>query len=38
MFFNIAEDLFKSIEGRSRSGKVQIGNKAEGIIVLGGLR
>ena len=27
MFFNIAKDLFKSIEGLSRSGKVQIGSK-----------
>ena len=38
MFFNIVKDLFKSIEGLSRSGKVQIGSKAQGIIVLGGLR
>ena len=38
MFFNIAKDLFKSIEGLSRSGKVQIGSKAERIIVLGCLR
>ena len=32
------KDLFKSIEGLIKSGKVQIGSKAEGIIVLGGLR
>ena len=38
MFFNIAKDLFKSIEGLSRSGKVQIGSKAQVIIVLGFLR
>ena len=38
MFFCIVKDLFKSIEGLSRSGKVQIGSKAEPIIVLGGLR
>ena len=38
VFFNIVKDLFKSIEGLSRSGKVQIGSKAKGIIVLGGLR
>ena len=38
MFFNLMKDLFKSIEGQSRSGKVQICSKAEGIIVLGGLR
>ena len=37
VFFNIVKDLFKSIEGLSRSGKVQLGSKAEGIIVLGGL-
>ena len=36
--FNIVKDLFKSIEGLSRSGKVQMGSKSEGIIVLGGLR
>ena len=35
MFFNIAKDLFKSIEGLSRSGKVQIGSKAERFIALG---
>ena len=38
MFFNIVKDLFKSIEGLSRSGKVQIGSRAQGIIVLGCLR
>ena len=38
MFFNIVKYLFKSIEGLSRSEKVQIGFKAEDIIVLGGLR
>ena len=27
MFFNLAKDLFKSIEGLSRKGKVQIGSK-----------
>ena len=31
MFFSIVKDLFKSIEGLSRSGKVQIGSKAERI-------
>ena len=30
MFFNIVKDLLKSIERLSRSGKVQIGSKAEG--------
>ena len=35
---NTLKDLFKSIEGLIRSGKVQIGSKAEEIIVLGGLR
>ena len=30
--------LFKSVERLCRSGKIQIGSKAEGIIVLGGLR
>ena len=29
MFFNIVNDLFKSIERLSGSGKVQIGSKAE---------
>ena len=38
MFFNIVMDFVKSIEGLSRSRKIQIGSKAEGIIVLGGLR
>ena len=38
MFFKIMKDLFKSIEGQSRSGKVQICSKTEGIIALGGLR
>ena len=38
MFFNIVKDIFKSIERLSRSGKVQIGSRSEGIIVLGGLR
>ena len=38
MFFNIVKDLFKSIERLRKSGKMQIGSKAEGIIVLGGLR
>ena len=38
MFFNIVKDLFKSIEGLGRSGKMQIGSKAEGFIVLGDLR
>ena len=27
MFFNVVKDLFKSIEGLSTSGKVQIGSK-----------
>ena len=38
VFFNIVKDLLKSIERLSRSGKVQIGSKAEGIIVLSDLR
>ena len=38
VFFNIVKDLFKSIERLRRSGKVQIDSKAEGVIVLGGLR
>ena len=38
MFFNIVKDLFKSIGRLRRSGKVQMGSKAEGFIVLGGLR
>ena len=32
------KDLFTSIERLCRSGKTQVGSKAEGIIVLGGLR
>ena len=32
------KDLFKWIEGLSRSGKVQMDSKWEGIIILGGLR
>ena len=32
------KDSFKSIERLCRSGKTQVGSKAEGIIVLGGLR
>ena len=38
MFSNKGKDLFKSIEHLRRSGKMQIGSKAEGIIVLGGPR
>ena len=38
VFSNILKDLFKSLERPSRSGKIQVGSKAEGIIVLGGLR
>ena len=38
VFSNIVKDLFKSIEHLNRSGKIQVGSKAEGIIVLGGLR
>ena len=38
MFSNIVKDLFKSIERLRRSKKIQVGSKAEGIIVLGGLR
>ena len=38
VFFSIVKDLFKSIERLSRSGKVQLGSKAQGIIVLGCLR
>ena len=37
VFFNIMKDLFKSIERLWRSGKTQVGSKAEGIIVVGGL-
>ena len=36
--FSIAKDLFKSIEGLSRNGKVQIGSKVQGNVVLGCLR
>ena len=32
------KDLFKSIERLRRSGKIYVGSKADGIIVLGGLR
>ena len=38
MVFDIVKDLFKSIEGLIRSGKVQIGSTAEKFIVLGDLR
>ena len=38
VFSNIVKDLFKSIERLRRSGKIQVGSKAEKIIVLGGLR
>ena len=38
VFFNIVKDLFKSIEGVSRSGKDQIGFNAKKFIVLDGLR
>ena len=38
MFSNIVKDLIKSIERLRRSGKIQVGSKAEKIIVLGGLR
>ena len=34
----MVKDLFKSFERQSSSGQVQIGSKAEEIIVLGGLR
>ena len=37
MFFNIVNDLFKSIEVLRRSGNIQIGSTAERIIVLVGL-
>ena len=37
VFFNIVKE-FKSIESLSSSGKVQMGSKSEGNIVLGGLR
>ena len=35
---NIVKDLFKSIEGLLRSGKVQVCSMGEKIVVLGGLR
>ena len=38
MFSNIGKVLFKSVECLCRSAKIQIGSKAEGIIVLGSLR
>ena len=38
VFSNILKNLFKSLERLSRSRKIQVGTKAEGIIVLGGLR
>ena len=38
MFFNKVKDLLESIERLSRIGKVQMGSKAERIIVLCGLR
>ena len=38
VFSKIGKDLFKSFEHLCRSGKMQIGSKAEGIIVLGVLR
>ena len=38
MFSNIVKDLFKSIGRLHRSGKIQVGSKAERFIVLGGLR
>ena len=31
------KDLFKSVEGLRRSGKIQIGSEADKDIVLGGL-
>ena len=37
MFFNIAKDVYKSIEVLRRSVNIQIGSTAERIIVLGGL-
>ena len=37
-FFNIVMDLFKSIERLCRSANIQIGSKAEQIIVPGSLR
>ena len=38
MFSIIVKVLFKSIESLCRSGKTQLGSKADKIIVLGGLR
>ena len=38
VFFNIVKDLFKSIAGLLKSGKVQIGSRGERIAVLAGLR
>ena len=38
VFLIIVKDLFKSIERLRRSGKIQVMSKAEGIIVLDGLR
>ena len=38
VFFNIVKDLFKSIEGLLRSGKVQVCSKGERIFVLGCLK
>ena len=38
VFLNIVKVLFKSIERLCRSGKTQIGSKADGIIALGSLR
>ena len=38
VFFNIVKDLLNSIERLFRSGKTQLGSKAERIIVLGSLR
>ena len=38
VLFNIVKDFFKSSDIKHRSGKIQIGSKREGFIVLGGLR
>ena len=38
MYFNIVKDSFKSIERLSMNGKVKVGSKAEGFIVLSALR
>ena len=38
VYFNIVKVLIKSIERLCKSGKMQIGSQAEGIIVLGSLR